>query len=90
MLCHSTVVRTLAARPEGLFGRCGARLLHQHVSNVGEAGPYVSVKAGCLDGLTKEMMRSAVHIWTKSAVIAISKDVEAHEEEPPGGSFKGD
>jgi len=33
-------------------------------------------------------MRSAVHIWTKSAIIAISKDVEAHEEEPPVGASK--
>lgn len=70
--------------------KCGARLLHQHVSSVGEAGPYVSVKAGCLDGITKEMMRTAVHIWTKSAIVDIPKDAEAHEEEPPGGSFKGE
>lgn len=48
----------------------------------------LSVKAGCLDGITKEMMREAVHIWTKSAVIDIPEGVEAYEEEPPGGSFE--
>ena len=48
----------------------------------------VSVKSGCLDALTKEDLRRAVHIWTKSAVVDIPEGVEAHEEEPPGGSFQ--
>ena len=57
---------------------------------MGEGAKTVSVKSGCLDGVTKEMMRSAVHIWTKSAVIDIPEDAKAYEEEPPGGSFSGD
>ena len=77
-------------RLKALCTKCGARLLHQHVLNVGEAGPYMSVKAGCLDGLTKDLMRSAVHIWMKSAAIDIPKNVEAYQEEPPGGGFRGD
>ena len=48
----------------------------------------LSVKAGCLEGLNREMMRKAVHIWTKSAVIDIPEGVEQYEEEPPRGSFK--
>ncbi len=47
----------------------------------------LSVKAGCLDGLSKEMMRKAVHIWTRSAVVDIPEGAERYEEEPPGGSF---
>ena len=67
--------------------KCGSRLMHQSVSSSGKPASTVSVKSGCLDGMTKEMMRSAVHIWTKSAVIDIPEGVEAYEEEPPGGSF---
>lgn len=48
----------------------------------------VSVKSGCLEGITKDMMRGAVHIWTKEAVVDVPGDVEAYEEEPPGGSFR--
>ena len=78
-------------RTNGFFcTKCGSRLIHQHVNSAGEPASIVSVKAGCLDGMTKEMMRSAVHIWTRSAVIDIPKGVEAYKEEPPGGSFKKD
>lgn len=67
---------------------CGSRLIHESVDKDGNPEEMLSVKAGCLVGLTKEMMRGAVHIWTKSAVIDIPDGVEAYEEEPPGGSFK--
>lgn len=68
--------------------KCGARLLHQSVSKDGTPAPSVSVKSGCLDGITKEMMRGAKHIWTKSAIVNIPEDAEVYESEPPGGSFK--
>lgn len=68
--------------------KCGARLMHQSVSRDGTPAASVSVKSGCLDGITKEMMRSAKHIWTKSAIIDIPDNAEAYEEEPPGGSFR--
>lgn len=78
-------------RTDGYFcTMCGCRLLHRAFSRMGEGAKTVSVKSGCLDGVTKEMMRSAVHIWTKSAVIDIPEDAKAYEEEPPGGSFSGD
>ena len=71
--------------------RCGCRLVHVPVLVDGEGKEKVaktlSVKAGCLEGLSKEMMREAVHIWTKSAVVDVPEGVEQHEEEPPGGSF---
>lgn len=74
---------------QGFFcTKCGARLMHQSVSRDGTPAPSVSVKSGCLDGITKEMMRDAVHIWTKSAIIEIPEGAEAYETEPPGGSFK--
>lgn len=50
----------------------------------------LSVKAGCLERLSKEMMRKAKHIWTSSAVIDVPQDAEQYEEEPPGGSFSGE
>ena len=78
-------------RTDGYFcTKCGSRLTHVHVEvSDGEekVGKMLSVKAGCLDGLSKAMMRKAVHIWTKSAVVDIPEGVEQHEEEPPGGSF---
>jgi hypothetical protein len=40
----------------------------------------VNVRGGCLDGLTKEMMGKAVHIWTTRAVVDISEGVERCEE----------
>lgn len=61
--------------------------MHQSVSREGKAADAVSVKSGCLDGVKKEMMRSAVHIWTRSAIVDIPDDAEAYEGEPPGGSF---
>lgn len=67
--------------------KCGSRLIHRHISPEGKLSNTVSVKSGCLDGVTKEMMRSAVHIWTKSAIIDIPEGVEAYEEEPPNGSL---
>jgi hypothetical protein len=73
---------------KGIFcTKCGSRLMHQSISKDGKPATAVSVKSGCLEGITKEMMRGAVHIWTKSAVVDIPYDVEAYEGEPPGGSF---
>ena len=78
-------------RTEGYFcTKCGSRLVHVavEVSNGEEkVAGLLSVKAGCLERLNKAMMRTAVHIWTKSAVIDIPEGVEQYEEEPPGGSF---
>lgn len=62
--------------------------MHKHVLKSGEVKEMVSVKSGCLDGVTKEMMRGAVHIWTRSAIVDIPEGAEAYEEEPPGGSSK--
>lgn len=67
--------------------KCGSRLVHEHVSPEGKAEESISVKSGCLDGITKEMMREAVHIWTKSAVVDIPGGVQQWPEEPEGGSF---
>lgn len=79
------------SRPEtkGFFcTKCGSRLMHQAVSSSGEAAEMVAVKAGCLGGISKEMMREAPHIWTKSAIVDIPEGAEAYEEMPPGGDFK--
>ncbi|KIX07705.1 uncharacterized protein Z518_02359 [Rhinocladiella mackenziei CBS 650.93] len=76
-------------RTDGYFcTKCGARLLHRPVSHDGTPANVVSVKSGCLDGVTKEMLRGAVHIWTKSAVVDVPEGAEQYEEEPPRGSFQ--
>lgn len=67
--------------------KCGSRIIHEHLSPSGEPTSTLSVKAGCLDGLTKEDYGKAIHIWTKSAVSEIPKGVESHEGEPEGGSL---
>ena len=78
-------------RTEGYFcTRCGSRLVHVSVGvSKGEekVAKMLSVKAGCLEGLDKETMRKAIHIWTRSAVIDVPEGVEQYDEEPPGGSF---
>lgn len=75
-------------RTDGYFcTKCGSRLIHRPVSHAGEPAKVVSVKSGCLDGMTKEMLRAAVHIWTKSAIVDIPEGVEQYAAEPPGGSF---
>lgn len=58
--------------------QCGCRLVHG-----GSGQNYISVKGGCLKGLTREMMRDAVHIWTKRALVPIPNDAQQFEEEPP-------
>ncbi|KIW81290.1 hypothetical protein Z517_04315 [Fonsecaea pedrosoi CBS 271.37] len=82
-------------RTEGYFcTACGSRLVHVAVSSSSSSSSStsqprtLSVKAGCLDGLSKEMMRRAVHIWTRSAVVDIPEDAVQYVEEPPGGSFQ--
>lgn len=68
---------------------CGARLLHRFRDAVpapGEKpGPtaITNVKGGCLEGLDKEMMREAIHIWTRHAIVDIPEGVEQWEEAPP-------
>lgn len=50
-----------------------------------EGDETLTVKGGCLVGLTKEMMttgKGVMHIWTKSAVVDVPEDVEQWEEEP--------
>lgn len=74
-------------RTEGHFcTNCGTRIYHKFVAPDGTEAATLSVKSGCLDGITKEMMRSAKHIWAKSAIVDIPEGVEVYEEEPPGGS----
>jgi hypothetical protein len=56
---------------------CGSRLIHR---THGEDA--LSVKGGCLEGLSRQMMAKAVHIWCKEAVMEIPAGVERWEEEP--------
>ncbi|KAK0748019.1 Mss4-like protein [Apiosordaria backusii] len=53
--------------------RCGTRLVHATPNK-----NVVSVKGGCLEGLD---WKSAIHIWTKSAMVPIPEGTESHREE---------
>jgi hypothetical protein len=57
---------------------CGSRLVHRT-----DGEKTLSLKGGCLVGLTKEMMTGVSHIWCKSAVVEIPEGVDRWEEEPP-------
>lgn len=57
---------------------CGSRILHHCPGQ-----KHYTIKAGCLEGLTKEMLDRGIHIWTKRAVTPIPEGAEAFEEEPP-------
>ena len=39
------------------------------------------VKGGCIDGLTKNMLKKATHIWTRSAIVDIPVDAEQYEQD---------
>lgn len=52
-------------------------------------GTIACVKGGCLEGLSKEMLEGAAHIWTKRAVVDIPEGVESHEEGYPESGSGG-
>ena len=56
---------------------CGSRLMHAR-----DGVNSVSIRGGSLQGLTKEMVGSAVHIWTSEAVINIPEGAEQMKGEP--------
>ncbi|KAJ5887774.1 hypothetical protein N7495_007815 [Penicillium taxi] len=68
---------------------CGARVLHRRRDFVPAPGQLPSesattnVKGGCLEGLDKDMMKSAIHIWTKHAIVDIPEGAEKWSEARP-------
>lgn len=60
--------------------RCGVRLYQSSCKSDGTPGGVVAVKAGCVEGLE---WRDVVHIWTKSAVVAIPEGMEQYEKGLP-------
>ena len=81
-----TYSRTTASEKtlECLFCKnCGSRLMHRNpLSQLGGFTATVSVKGGCLEGLSREMLEEAAHIWCKEAVAEIPAGAERWEEEP--------
>ncbi|TRX89675.1 hypothetical protein FHL15_009425 [Xylaria flabelliformis] len=59
--------------------RCGTRLIHTTPGK-----NVVSVKGGCIEGLDWD---TAIHIWTKSAMVPIPEGSEAHSEEPTESDY---
>jgi hypothetical protein len=57
---------------------CGTRIYHHCPEQT-----LFTVKAGCLEGLNREMMDQAVHIWARRAITPIPEGMERYEEEPP-------
>lgn len=58
-------------------GICGSRLMHAR-----DGVKSVSIKGGALD-LTNEMLKDAIHIWAKKAVIEIPGGAQVFDGEPP-------
>ncbi|OTA68354.1 hypothetical protein K449DRAFT_386665 [Hypoxylon sp. EC38] len=58
---------------------CGTRLLHTTPGK-----NVVSVKGGCIEGLD---WTSAIHIWTKSAMVPIPEGSESYSEEPSESDY---
>ena len=50
-----------------------------------EGQPNMTFKA-VAEGLTKEMMDGAVHIWTKRAITVVPVGAEQYEGEPEKGT----
>ncbi|KAJ2989204.1 hypothetical protein NUW58_g3588 [Xylaria curta] len=59
--------------------RCGTRLIH---TTPGKS--VVSVKGGCIEGLD---WATAIHIWTKSAMVPIPESSESYSEEPSESDY---
>lgn len=59
---------------------CGSRIVHYV-----EGQPLFTLKA-CVEGLTKQMMNQAVHIWAKRAITPIPDGAEVWQEEPEDGT----
>ncbi|KFA72139.1 hypothetical protein S40288_11386 [Stachybotrys chartarum IBT 40288] len=55
---------------------CGVRMLHRGILPDGTSKPTISVKGGCLEGLSLDVV---THIFTKTALVAV-----------PEGSFEGE
>ncbi|KAJ5455319.1 Glutathione-dependent formaldehyde-activating enzyme/centromere protein V [Penicillium sp. IBT 31633x] len=68
---------------------CGARLFHRYRDFVPAPGEQpdltaiTSVKGGCLEDMSKEMLQNAVHIWCEEAIIDIPEGVEKWDQGPP-------
>ncbi|KND89103.1 hypothetical protein TOPH_06325 [Tolypocladium ophioglossoides CBS 100239] len=55
---------------------CGVRLVHRPLLADGTPGPTVTVKAGCVEGLSLEGAR---HIWARSAVVPVPEQADMGE-----------
>ena len=50
----------------------------------------MSVKGGCLEGLTREMLEGATHIWVSEAVMEVPAGVKRFEGEPMDDEAAGE
>lgn len=63
--------------------RCGCRLVHMGKGEEEKKGAIISVKGGCLKGITKDMMRDAIHLWTTCAIVEIPEGAQQFEDDGP-------
>ncbi|KAI0474666.1 glutathione-dependent formaldehyde-activating [Xylaria cf. heliscus] len=59
--------------------QCGTRLIHTTPGK-----NVVSVKGGCIEGLD---WNTAIHIWTRAAMVPIPEGSESHSEEPTESDY---
>ncbi|KAJ5115173.1 hypothetical protein NUU61_000932 [Penicillium alfredii] len=69
---------------------CGARVMHRFRDVVPAPGEdpsptaIINIKGGCLEGLNRDMLRQAIHVWCKEAIVDIPEGVERWDEGAPG------
>lgn len=79
LACWITVHEDIGEFYHWFCGGCGTRLVHT------DGKREAFVKGGCMDGLTKEMLGKAAHIWTRSAIVDVPVDAEQYEQGYPDG-----
>lgn len=57
--------------------------MHMGKGEEEKEGAIISMKGGCLKGITKEMMKDAIHLWTENAIVEIPPGAKQHEDDGP-------
>jgi len=79
LACWTKVYESRNAFHHYFCGGCGTRLVHT------DGKMEAFVKGGCIEGLTKDMLKKVTHIWTRSAIVDVPREAEQYEEDYPDG-----
>ena len=63
---------------------CGTRIMNLSVVPGSDGkGGFAAVKGGCLEGINKDILSGATHIWTSRALMPVPEGAEQYERDPP-------